>query len=56
MVIISMQFGFRPEKGTTDAILIVRQVQERFMEKKEDLLMAFVELENQVPREVVWSV
>ena len=29
-----MQFGFRPGKGTTDAIFIVRQVQERFLEQK----------------------
>ena len=52
-----MQFGLRPGKGTTDAIFIVRQVQERFMEKKEDLWMAFVDLEKAyviVPREVVW--
>jgi len=28
-----MQFGFRPGRGTTDAIVIVRQVQERFLEK-----------------------
>ena len=30
----SMQFGFLPGKGTTDAIFVVRQVQERFMDKK----------------------
>jgi hypothetical protein len=29
-----MQFGFRPGKGTTDAIFVIRQVQERFLEKK----------------------
>ena len=53
----NMQFGFRPGKGTTDAIFIVRQVQERFLEKKKDLWMAFVYLEkafDRVPREVVW--
>jgi len=32
-----MQFGFRPEKGTVDAIFIVRQVQEKFMAKKGNL-------------------
>ena len=37
VVIYDMQFGFRPERGTTDAILIVRQVQERCLEKKRDL-------------------
>ena len=28
-----MQYGFTPDRGTTDAIFIVRQMQERFMEK-----------------------
>ena len=31
----SMQFGFMPGKGTTDAIFVVHQVQERFMDKKD---------------------
>ena len=29
-----MQFGFRSGRGTTDVIFIVRQIQERFLEKK----------------------
>src|SRR5664279_6497592 len=41
-----MQFGFRPGKGTTDAIFIVKQIQERFLERKMDLWMAFVNLEK----------
>ena len=52
-----VQFSFRPGRGTTDAILIVRQILERFLEKKRDLWMAFVDLEkalDRVPREVVW--
>ena len=52
-----MQFGFRSGRGTTDAIFIVRQIQERFLEKNRDLWMAFVDLEkvfDRVPREVVW--
>ena len=37
VVINDMQFGFRPGRGTTDATFIVRQVQERYLEKKKDL-------------------
>jgi hypothetical protein len=33
----SMQFGFMEGRGTTDAIFIVRQLQEKFLAKKKDL-------------------
>ena len=33
----SMQFGFTSGKRTTDAILIVRQMQEKYLAKKEEL-------------------
>lgn len=52
-----MQFGFRPGRGTTDPIYIIRQVQEKFMAKKKELWIAFIDLEkafDRVPREVVW--
>ena len=51
-----MQFGFVPGKGTVDAIFMVRQLQEKFLEKRKDLFFAFVDLEkafDRVPREVV---
>ena len=52
-----MQFGFRPGRGTTDAIFIVRQLQEKYLGKKKELWMAFLGLEGAfdgVPRGVVW--
>ena len=55
----SMQFGFMPGKGTTDAIFIMRQVQEKHQAKKKKRYYAFVDLEkafDRVPREVVrWA-
>ena len=42
-----MQFGFMAGKGTTDAIFIVRQMQEKYLAKKRDLWMAFVDLVRQ---------
>ena len=54
-----MQFGFVPGKGTVDAIFMVRQLQEKFLEKRKDSFFAFVDLEkvfDRVLREVVrWA-
>ena len=53
-----MQFGFMPGK-VTDAIFIMRQMQEKHQAKKKQLYYAFVDLEkafDRVPREVVrWA-
>ena len=52
-----MQFGFSPGKGTTDAIFIVRQLQEKHLAAGKPLYLAFVDLEkafDRVPREVIW--
>ena len=55
----AMQFGFMPGRGTIDAIFIVRQLQEKYLEKKKKLYLAFVDLEkafDRVPRDVVrWA-
>ena len=45
-----MQFGFMAGKGTTDAIFIVRQLQEKYLGKKRELWMAFVDLEKAFDR------
>ena len=50
-----MQFGFMPGKGTMEAIFIIRQVQEKYLAKHQDLYLAFIDLEkafDRVPRKV----
>ena len=52
-----MQFGFMPGRGTTDAIFILRQIQEKYINKNHNLYFAFVDLEkafDRVPRKVLW--
>jgi len=51
-----MQFGFMKGKGTTDAIFIVRQMQEKFRAKGKKLCFGFVDFEkatDRVLREVI---
>ena len=55
----NMRFGFMPGKGTTDAIFIMQQVQEKHQAEKKRLDYAFMDLEkafDRVPRKVVrWA-
>ena len=48
------QFGFVPGRGTTDAIFVVQQLQEKYLAVNK---MAFMDLEkafDRVPRKVIW--
>ena len=53
------QFGFAQGKSTTDAIYITRQLQEKFLQKKQKLYHIFVDLEkafDKVPRQSIeWA-
>ena len=53
----NMQFGFMPGRSTIDAIFILRQVQEKYFQKKKNIYFAFVDLEiasDRVPRRILW--
>ena len=57
MSIADSQFGFVPDRGTTDAIFVVRQLQEKYLAANKRLYMAYVDLEklfDRVPRKVIW--
>ena len=53
------QFGFAADKSTADAIFILRQIQQKYTEKKKRLYHIFVDLEkafDRVPRSaLVWA-
>ena len=51
------QFGFVPGRGTTDAIFVVPQLQEKYLAVNKRLYMAFVDIEkafDHVPPTVIW--
>ena len=51
-----MQFGFMPERGTTDALFVVRRIQDQYRDKKKKLYMCFVDIEkafDRAPRKVI---
>jgi len=49
-----MQFGFSPGKGTTDAIFIVRQLQEKFLFIKKCGWDYLEKAFDRVLREILW--
>ena len=52
------QFGFRKNKGCSDAILILRQLQEKHIEWNKPLYMAFIDQEkafDRVVRAELWK-
>ncbi len=56
IIIEDIQFGFQQDKSTTDAIFAMRQLQERYKEKKKMLYHVFVDLEKpdeRLPREMI---
>lgn len=53
------QFGFRPERGTCEAIFSVRQLAEKSREQGQKMFLCFVDLEkafDSVPRDALWIV
>ena len=57
VVINDMQCGFMQGRGTTDAVFILRQLQEKHLVAGKTLYLAFIDLEknfDRVPREVIW--
>ncbi|VDP22803.1 unnamed protein product [Heligmosomoides polygyrus] len=56
--ITQVQWGFMPERSTTDAIFIARQVMEKYREKRKPCYLAFLDLEkayDKLARAVIWN-
>ena len=57
----SIQFGFMPGRGKTDALFVMQRMQEEYMyrDKKKKLCMCFMDIEkafDRVPRKVMeWA-
>ena len=55
--ILENQFGFMPERSTTEAFHFLRQLIKRFRERMRNLHMVFIDLEKtyeKVLREILW--
>ena len=54
-----MQFGFMPERGTINAVFILRKMHKEYHAKGKKLYMCFVDLDkafDRVPRKVLeWA-
>ena len=53
----NVQFGFMPGRCTTDAIFILRQLQEKYLQKKKNTNFGIVNLEkafDRVPCTILW--
>ena len=57
VTIVESQFGFVSGRGTTDAIFVICQLQEKYLMVSKQIYMAFVDLEkafDRVPQKAIW--
>ena len=58
VTIAEQQFGFMPERSTTDAIFCLRMLFEKWTEGQKAVHFAFIDLEkafDRIPREELWE-